>query len=87
MHDIDADALYARVSWRLLPFLFCCYICAYLDRVHVGFAKLQMLDQLNFSETVYGFGAGIFFSAISRLKSPAILDCIATAHAAPLRAS
>ena len=61
MHNIDADALYARVTWRLLPFLFCCYICAYLDRVNVGFAKLQMLDQLKFSEAVYGFGAGIFF--------------------------
>ena len=87
MHDIDADALYARVSWRLLPFLFCCYICAYLDRVHVGFAKLQMLDQLNFSETVYGFGAGISFSAISSSRSRATCSCIATARDAPSRAS
>jgi len=38
-----------------------CYVAAYLDRVNVGFAKLQMSQQLNFSETVYGFGAGIFF--------------------------
>ena len=55
------DQLYARVTWRLVPFLFLCYICAYLDRVNVGFAKLQMLDKLGFSETVYGLGAGIFF--------------------------
>ena len=46
---------------RLIPFLFCCYILAYLDRVNVGFAKLQMSADLGFSETVYGTGAGIFF--------------------------
>src|SRR5205823_12628049 len=55
------DAVYSRVSWRLLPFLFTCYVFAYLDRVNVGFAKLQMLGDLKFSETVYGLGAGIFF--------------------------
>lgn len=55
------DALYRKVAWRLLPFLMVCYIAAFLDRVNVGFAKLQMLDDLKFSETVYGLGAGIFF--------------------------
>ena len=52
---------YAKATWRLLPFLFVCYVAAYLDRVNVGFAKLQMLNDLAFSETVYGLGAGIFF--------------------------
>ena len=55
------ERLYARVTWRLIPFLFLCYVAAYLDRVNVGFAKLQMLTDLRFSETVYGLGAGIFF--------------------------
>ena len=50
-----------RVTRRVLPLLFCCYCAAYLDRVNVGFAKLQMLHDLRFSETVYGLGAGIFF--------------------------
>ncbi|MBK4735034.1 MFS transporter [Noviherbaspirillum pedocola] len=60
--DTAAEAaLYAKVTWRLLPFLFLCYVAAYLDRVNVGFAKLQMLNDLKFSETVYGLGAGIFF--------------------------
>src|ERR1700738_590223 len=54
-------ATYAKVTWRLIPFLFLCYVAAYLDRVNVGFAKLQMLNDLKFSETVYGLGAGIFF--------------------------
>lgn len=52
---------YAKVSWRLIPFLFICYIAAFLDRVNVGFAKLQMQTDLNFSDAVYGAGAGIFF--------------------------
>ena len=55
------NALYRKVAWRLLPFLMVCYIAAFLDRVNVGFAKLQMLDDLKFSEAVYGLGAGIFF--------------------------
>jgi MFS family permease len=55
------DAVYRRVGLRLIPFIFTCYLFNYLDRVNVGFAKLQMLDALKFSETVYGFGAGIFF--------------------------
>ena len=55
------DAAYARVTWRLLPLLFICYVAAYLDRVNVGFAKLQMLNDLHFSEAIYGLGAGIFF--------------------------
>ncbi|MFM0412349.1 MULTISPECIES: MFS transporter [Paraburkholderia] len=54
-------ALYAKVTRRLLPLLFISYLAAYLDRVNVGFAKLQMLSDLNYSQTVYGFGAGIFF--------------------------
>ncbi|MCT9073564.1 MFS transporter [Cupriavidus gilardii] len=55
------DAIYRKVSWRLVPFLLLCYVVAYLDRVNVGFAKLQMLNDLKFSETVYGLGAGVFF--------------------------
>jgi len=54
-------ATYAKVTLRLLPFLFICYVAAYLDRVNIGFAKLQMLSDLHFSEAVYGLGAGVFF--------------------------
>jgi D-galactonate transporter len=55
------ERTYAKITTRLVPFLFICYLAAYLDRVNVGFAKLQMSSELKFSETVYGFGAGIFF--------------------------
>lgn len=57
------NALYRRVSWRLMPFLFLCFVAAYLDRVNVGFAKLQMLADLRFSDTVYGVGAGMLCSS------------------------
>ncbi|MTV41063.1 MFS transporter [Duganella radicis] len=57
----NLDGLYKRVSWRLMPFLFLCFVAAYLDRVNVGFAKLQMQADLQFSDAVYGIGAGIFF--------------------------
>jgi len=55
------DLTYRKIAWRLMPWLMLCYLCAYLDRVNVGFAKLQMMDDLSLSETVYGLGAGIFF--------------------------
>jgi D-galactonate transporter len=59
--SVDEQATYAQVTWRLMPMLFVCYIVAYLDRVNVGFAKLQMVRDLQFSEATYGLGAGIFF--------------------------
>ena len=55
------DATYQKVALRLIPYIFVCYLFNYLDRVNVGFAKLQMLDELHLSETAYGLGAGIFF--------------------------
>jgi sugar phosphate permease len=55
------DGAYKKASWHLIPFIFVCYLFNYLDRVNVGFAKLEMLDALNLSNTVYGLGAGIFF--------------------------
>lgn len=55
------EATFHKVAWRLIPFLFLCYIVAFLDRVNVGFAKLQMAGDLHYSDAVYGFGAGIFF--------------------------
>src|SRR5215475_5412704 len=64
---------YAKVTLRLLPFLFMCYVFAYLDRVNVGFAKLQMLSDLKFSETIYGLGAGIFFIGYFLFEVPSNL--------------
>src|SRR3954462_12666348 len=55
------ERAYRKVTWRILPVLMTCFLVAYLDRVNIGFAKLQMLGDLGFSETVYGLGAGMFF--------------------------
>ena len=71
--DAALDPLYRRVSWWLMPFLFLCYVAAYLDRVNVGFAKLQMLSDLRFSDTVYGIGAGIFFIGYFLFEVPSNL--------------
>jgi len=66
-------SLYNRVFWRIVPFLFLCYVVAFLDRVNVGFAKLQMAGQLGFSDAVYGFGAGIFFIGYFLFEVPSNL--------------
>ncbi len=66
-------ATYAKVTRRLLPFLLLCYVVAYLDRVNVGFAKLQMSVDLGFSDAVYGLGAGIFFIGYFLFEVPSNL--------------
>lgn len=59
-----------KVMKRVVPFLVACYFVAYLDRVNVGFAKLQMNADLGLSETSYAFGAGLFFIAYFLLEVP-----------------
>jgi len=69
----DVAALYDKLNWRLLPFLLTCYLFAYLDRVNVGFAKLQMQSALGFSDAAYGVGAGIFFLGYVLFELPSNL--------------
>jgi MFS transporter, ACS family, tartrate transporter len=71
--SIDAPTLLKKLRWRLLPFLFLLYVVAYLDRINVGFAALQMKAQLGFSDSVYGLGAGIFFLGYFLFQVPANL--------------
>jgi MFS transporter, ACS family, tartrate transporter len=72
--EIDLGAkVVAKLSRRLLPFLFLLYIVAYLDRINVGFAVLQMRGQLGFSDEVYGLGAGIFFAGYFFFQVPSNL--------------
>lgn len=59
-NEVDVR-IWRRVAWRIIPLLFVCFVFAQMDRLNVGFAKLRMLDDLGFSETVYGAGVGIFF--------------------------
>ncbi|WP_227245198.1 MFS transporter [Paraburkholderia caribensis] len=69
----SGTGVYAKVAWRLIPFLFFCYLCAYLDRINVSFAKLQMLQDLGMSDAVYGLGAGIFFVGYLMFEVPSNL--------------
>lgn len=55
------DALYRKVNWRIIPLFIACFLFAYLDRINISFAKLQMQSDLGFSDTVYGLGASLFF--------------------------
>jgi sugar phosphate permease len=67
--DVERSAM-RRIAWRLLPFLMLCYFVAYLDRVNVGFAALQMNADLQLSAAQYGFGAGLFFVSYCLLEVP-----------------
>ncbi len=65
-----ADLLYRKIAWRIMPILLVGYIIAYIDRVNVSFAKLQMVGDLKFSDSVYGIGAGIFFLGYFAFEIP-----------------
>ncbi len=67
------DATYRKVTLHLIPLLFVCYVAAYLDRINVGFAQLQMRQDLAFSDAVYGLGAGIFFVGYFLFEVPSNL--------------
>jgi MFS family permease len=55
------EALYRKVSRRIVPFLFVCYVVSFLDRINIGFAQLQLKQDLGFSDATYGLGAGMFY--------------------------
>jgi len=71
--EAHASATLAKVSRRLLPFLLLLYVVAWLDRVNIGFAALQMNADLSFSPAVYGFGAGVFFIGYALFEVPSNL--------------
>ena len=73
MEDIEHRTI-RKVMWRLVPFLFVCYFVAYLDRVNVGFAKLQMNAALGLSaKPLTALGAGLFFIAYFLFEVPSNL--------------
>jgi len=67
------EAVYAKIARRIMPFLILLFVVAWLDRVNVGFAKLQMSADLGFSNAVYGFGAGIFYLGYLLFEVPSNL--------------
>ncbi|MCA3936468.1 MFS transporter, partial [Burkholderia sp.] len=58
----SSDAqLFRKIAWRIVPFLFLCYVVSFLDRINIGFAQLQMKHDLGFSDAMYGLGAAVFY--------------------------
>ena len=58
--DIEKRTL-RKISWRIVPFIMILYLIAYIDRVNIGFAAITMKEDLGFTASILGFGAGIFF--------------------------
>nr|WP_095064561.1 MFS transporter [Pseudomonas sp. Irchel s3f19] len=72
-HAQSTANTHRQISWRIMPLLLISYVFAHLDRINIGFAKLQMSNDLQFSDTVYGLGAGLFFVAYAMFGVPANL--------------
>lgn len=70
---VNGNDVFRKIAWRLIPYIFVLYILAYLDRVNVGFAALEMKRDLHLSDTVYGLGAGLFFLGSSSFDLPSNL--------------
>src|SRR3984957_13523757 len=62
-----------KVSWRLIPLIALGYCVAYMDRVNISFAALQMNRDLHFNASIYGFGAGLFFVSYAACEVPSNL--------------
>ena len=69
----ETEAIYDRIALRIMPFLVLLFVGAWLDRINVGFARLQMVKDLGFSDAAYGFGAGIFYVGYLLFEIPSNL--------------
>ncbi|MNJ23846.1 putative tartrate transporter [compost metagenome] len=69
----DDRRLYRKIGWRIMPLLMAAYVVAFLDRINVGYAQLQMKETLAFSDAVYALGAGIFFIGYLLFEVPSNL--------------
>ncbi len=70
---VDRDAVYRKIGWRLLPFVLACYVINYLDRVSIGYAKLQFLGDLHLNEAVFGLITSAFFIGYIAFEVPSNL--------------
>jgi MFS family permease len=67
---VNEETLYRKLLWRIAPILFLCHTFSFLDRVNIGFAKLQMLGDLNIGESAFALGASMFFIGYIVLEIP-----------------
>ncbi len=71
--SIDETRVISRLSWRIMPMVIGLYLCAIIDRSNIGFAKLQMLDELHLSEAGFALGSSIFFLSYVLVEVPSAL--------------
>lgn len=69
-HDPRRKTIYRKITRRLIPLLFLAYVVSYVDRINVGYAKLQMSSDLHLTDAIYGLGAGIFFVGYALFEVP-----------------
>ncbi len=68
-----AHSAMSKAMWRIVPLILCAYVMAYIDRINVSFASLQMNQDLRFSASVYGLGSGLFFLSYAIFEVPSSL--------------
>jgi D-galactonate transporter len=73
VRDDDVEHIYRKITRRLIPMLFICYMFNFVDRANIGFAQLQMKSSLGFSDAVYGLGAAMFFIGYILFEVPSNL--------------
>ena len=71
--DAEGEQLLRRALWRILPFIFACYVVSYLDRTNVGFAAISMNQDLGLTATMFGWAAGLFFFGYFLFEVPSNL--------------
>ena len=67
------QAVRRKIKWRIMPFLIVLFMVAYIDRVNVGYAALEMSNELGFTSEIFGFGTGIFFIGYFLFEIPGSL--------------
>src|SRR5688572_14565144 len=74
-HDTESqrERVIRRVTRRLIPFAFLCYVIAYIDRVNIGFAATALQRDLGLSDSIFGLGAGLFFLGYCLFEIPSNL--------------
>ena len=71
--SVENKVLFKKIALRVLPLIFVAYVFAFLDRVNIGYAKLQMLPDLGLTESQYGLAAGVFFIGYALFEIPSNL--------------
>jgi MFS family permease len=73
LKGLDDTALYRKIAWRIVPFVFVCYVVNFIDRVNIGFAKLHLLRDLKLDDAAFGIAAAMFFVGYVLFELPSNL--------------